>query len=184
MLYEAPKIMIDDELVIQIFFCYLLDELGNLTGEQIADIITEYDSVNLLDSILALSKMEEKEMVRAVGEKGKETYELLPTGRLMSREFFHRVPLSIREKSLTYGKKVLEIAELERSIVCRIERTNDTHCFLTVRFLNEMGGPDLMNLKIYAPDFEQAKQMRERFYEKPSDIVTKIMNTSIKTSFL
>ena len=53
-----------------------------------------------------------------------------------------------------------------------------------MRFLNEINGGELMNLKIYAPDFEQAKQMRERFYEKPSEIVTKIMNTFIKDSYL
>ena len=142
MLYETPKIFIDDTFVIQIYICYLIEQLGELTDEQIRDIASEY-------------------------------------------EFYQRIPLSIRGKSIEYGKYVLKMADLERSIICRIQRGNfNGPCYLTVKFINEVDGSDLMDLKIYAPDFEQAKQMRERFYEKPSDIVTKIMSMFIRDSYL
>ena len=184
MIYEAPKITIDDSLLIQIYLCYLLEQLGDLTEEQLSDIITECEAVNFYSFLEALSVMVEKELTSKSEEKNGTVYHLLPTGKLMAQEFYRRVPLSIREKSLEYGRKVLEMAELERSRICRIEHTRDNNIYLTVRFLNEMGGPDLMDLKIYAPDLEQAKQMRERFLEKPSDIVTKVMNFFIKNSFL
>ena len=185
MAYKSPKIIIDDKLTIQIYLCFLIDRLGDLTEEQLSDIITEHESVNFLEYLEALSIAQEKELINAEETKGKKIFSLMPKGKMMADEFFSRIPLSIREKSLEYGQYVLKMAELERSVICRIERGgyNDP-CFLTVKFLNEMGGPNLMELKIYAPDFEQAKQMRERFYEKPSDTVAKIMNMFIKDSYL
>ena len=185
MAYESPKIIIDDKLTIQIYLCFLIDRLGNLTEEQLSDIITEHESVNILEYLEALSIAQEKELIKAEENKDQKLLSLLPKGKMMADEFFSRIPLSIREKSLEYGQYVLKMAELERSVICRIERGGyNEPCFLTVKFLNEMGGPNLMELKIYAPDFEQAKQMRERFYEKPSDTVAKIMNMFIKDSYL
>ena len=185
-MYESPKIIIDDKLTIQIYLCFLLEQLGSLTDEQLSDIITEIEAVNFFEYLEALSIAKEKSLILSTEEKkGKFVLSLLPQGETMAREFFHRVPLSVREKSIEYGKYMLEMADLERSIICRIERTDyNGPCYLTVRFPNEINGGELMNLKIYAPDFEQAKQMRERFYEKPSEIVTKIMNTFIKDSYL
>ena len=184
MAYESPKIIIDDKLTIQIYLCFLIDRLGNLTDEQLSDIITEHEVVNFLEYLEALSIAQEKELIKAEENKNKKILSLLPKGKMMADEFYSRIPFSVREKSLEYGQYVLKMAELERSVICRIERGGyNEPCFLTVKFLNEMGGPDLMELKIYAPDFEQAKQMRERFYENPSDIVAKIMNMFIKDSF-
>ena len=185
MAYESPKIIIDDKLTIQIYLCFLIDRLGDLTEEQLSDIITEHESVNILEYLEGLSIAQEKELIKAEENKNQKILSLLPKGKMMADEFFSRIPLSIREKSLEYGQYVLKMAELERSVICRIERGGyNEPCFLTVKFLNEMGGPNLMELKIYAPDFEQAKQMRERFYEKPSDTVAKIMNMFIKDSYL
>ena len=185
MSYESPKITIDDKLTIQIYLCFLIDRLGKLTEEQLNDIITEHEAVNFLEYLEALSIAQEKELIRSAKNNGRKLFSLLPKGKMMADEFFSRIPLSIREKSIEYGQYVVKMAELERSVVCRIERGGlNEPCFLTVKFLNEMGGPNLMELKIYAPDFEQAKQMRERFYEKPSDTVAKIMNMFIKDSYL
>lgn len=184
-MYESPKIIIDDKLTIQIYICYLLEQLGDLTDEQLSDIIAEVESVNLFEYLEALSIAGEKELLTSRADKDKTLLSLLPQGKTMAREFSHRVPLSVREKSLEYGKHLLELAELERSIVCRIERGGcNEPCYLTVKFLNEINGSELLSLRIFAPDYEQAKEMRERFYEKPSDTVTKIMNMFIKDSYL
>lgn len=185
MLYESPKITIDDPLTIQIYICFLLDQLGDLTDEQLSDIVSEHEAVNSFDFLEALSIAVEKKMIEKKEEQNKIIYSVMPNGKLMSKEFHNRIPMSVREKSIDYGKYVLQMAELERSVICRIKRTDfDGPCYLTVKFINEIDGSELMNLKIYAPNFEQAKKMRERFYEKPSDIVTKIMNMFIKDSYL
>lgn len=184
MIYEAPKITVDDQLDIHIYVCHLLDVLGDLTDEQLSDIITECEAVNYYNYLESLSMIVEKQLVEVIKKGDVSYYHLLPQGKTMSDEFHHRIPLSVREKSIEYGKKVLEMSELERSIKCKIEKTQDKHCFVHITFLNEMGGPDLLQMRLYAPNFDEAKKMRERFYEKPSDIVTKIMQTFIKDSFI
>lgn len=185
-MYESPKIVIDDKLTVQIYLCFLLEQLGDLTYEQLSDIVTEIESLSFLDYLEALSIAQENKLISRKDPSGVDTCTLLPQGETMSKEFYNRIPLSVREKSIEYGKKVLEMAELERSVICRIEKSggNSQPCFLTVKFLNEINGNELMDLKIFAPDYEQAKRMRERFYEKPSDIVAKIMNMFIKDSYL
>ena len=42
-MFQSPKIIIDDKLTIQIYICYLLDQLGELSEEQLADIADEID---------------------------------------------------------------------------------------------------------------------------------------------
>lgn len=184
-MYESPKITIDDKLTIQIYLCYILEQLGELTEDQLSDIVTEIDAVSGLEYFEALSVCADKQLIKAVEYKNTRKLSLLPQGLTMAKEFFHRIPLSIREKTLEYGEYVLKMADLERSIICRIQRNGAGEpCYLTVSFLNEINGEELMSLKVYAPDYEQAKLMRDRFYEKPSDIVTKIMNMFIKDSYL
>ncbi|MCM1053976.1 MAG: DUF4364 family protein [Bacteroides sp.] len=184
-MFQSPKIMIDDKLTIQIYLCFLLDKLGELSEEQLADIITEIEAVSSLYLFEALSISQEKELIKACFKKNKKLYTLLPTGKTLTDEFFNRIPLSVREKSIEYGKYLLKMSDLERSVICRIERTDyNGPCYLTVKFLNELNGDNLMDLRIYAPDYEQAKLMRERFFEKPSDIVAKIMKMFIKDSYL
>lgn len=184
-MFQSPKITIDDKLTVQIYICYLLDQLGELSEEQMADIVTEIESVNPLNFFEALSIAKEKSLISSRDEKNKIVLNLLPMGKTMTDEFFTRIPLSLREKSVEYGKQVLKMADLERSIICRIERTDyNGPCYLTVKFLNELNGDKLMDLRIYAPDYEQAKLMRERFFEKPSDTVAKIMKMFIKDSYL
>ncbi len=184
-MFQSPKIIIDDKLTIQIYICFLLDQLGELSEEQLADIVDEIEAVNSLDLFESISIAAEKKLICSRSEKNKTILSLLSMGKTMSDEFHSRIPLSVREKSVEYGKQVLKMADLERSIICRIERTDyDGPCYLTVKFLNELNGDNLMNLRIYAPDYEQARLMRERFFEKPSDIVTKIMKMFIKDSYL
>ena len=183
MINEAPKITVEDKLDIQFYICFLLDQLGKLTENQLSDIITECETVNYYDYLEALSIVVEKKLAEKSEEKSELVYSLMPHGKMMSEEFYQHIPLSVREKSVEYGKKVLELSEVERALQCRIERTQEAHCFVTVRFINEMGGPDLVNLRLYAPNLEEAKKMKERFYERPSEIITKIMQLFIKDNY-
>ncbi len=184
-MYNTPKIFIEDKLTLQIYLCFLLDKLGDLMEDQLSEIVTETNTAGGLEYLEALSLNQEKEMIKSEETKKGTVLSLLPRGLTMSREFYHRIPCSIRDKSVEYGKYLLKMADMERSVICRILRDDfNGPCYLTVRFLNEIKGNELMNLKIYAPDYEQAKQMRERFYERPTDIVTNIMNMFIKDSYL
>lgn len=177
---DVPSIMLDDIFDIRVFVCYLLDSFGSLTEKQINDISVLSDAVNYFELVEALSGMEEKELVSIEKNGNVKTYTLLPQGKIVLKEFLQHIPRSIQEKSTTAGEKVLEQAKLERSIKCHITKSSDGHYNLTVKFLNEFGGPDLLEIKVFAPTREQAQEMQKRFLENPTDIITNTMNSFIK----
>ncbi|MDE7281143.1 MAG: DUF4364 family protein, partial [Ruminiclostridium sp.] len=103
-MYESPKITIDEKLTIQIYLCYILEQLGELTEDQLSDIVTEIDAVSGLEFFEALSLSVEKQLIEICVEKNVKRLSLLPQGLTMAKEFFRRIPLSIREKTLEYGQ--------------------------------------------------------------------------------
>lgn len=182
---EIPKITITDPLTVEIYLCYLIEQLGEITSEQLSSIIMEHEFISYFDYMSGMIEARKKNLISQKDENGENHVYLLENGKILAREFSNRIPLSIREKSIAYGKEVLKTAELERAVVCRIERGmfESDPCYLTVKFKNEMGGMDLMDLKVYSPDYEQAKKMRERFLERPSEIIADIMNMFIKDKY-
>lgn len=69
MINEAPKITVEDKLDIQFYICFLLDQLGKLTENQLSDIITECETVNYYDYLEALSIVVEKKLAEKSEEK-------------------------------------------------------------------------------------------------------------------
>lgn len=177
---DVPRIMLDDVFDIRIFICYLLDSFGTLSGKQINDIAVLSDSVNYFDLVDALSGMEGKDLVSVTQEGNEKIYGLLPHGELALNEFLSRIPRSIQEKSYDAGKKVIEQTRLDKSIRCFITKNENNTYTLTVRFLNEIGGPDMMKIEVFAPTREQAEKMQKRFLQNPSEIVANTMNLFIK----
>ena len=176
----VPSIMLDDVFDIKVFICYLLDSFGKLTEKQINDIAVMSDSVNYFDLVDAISGMEDKNLVSVTPIGSEKIYELQPQGELVLNEFLTHIPRSIQEKSYIAGKKVIEQSKLDKSIKCFITKNeNDTYT-LAVRFLNEIGGPDMLKIEVFAPTREQAQQMQKHFLEHPSEIVTNTMNLFIK----
>ncbi len=169
-----PKIEIKDRFAVQVYALYLLNELGELTEYQMNEIALEEECVSVFLLIEALGSLEEKLLV----EKNDTIYKITDNGKVMLREFKNTVPLSIRENSLETGLKILARDEFERSVKCRIIEEKGTY-FLSVRFLNEMGGPDLLDTKIYAPNEEQAQKMYEHFMSDPSEIIAQVMKLFI-----
>lgn len=173
---EAPKITITEKFDIQVLICYLLSHLGKLSEPNLIEIITDDEAVNYFDLISALAQMEEKELISIEKTDGVELYTVLPKGEMMAAEFEQKIPLSVREKTMELGKKIKTRAELERSVHWHIEEIKGGKgCYFCVEFINEMGGDDIMQMKVYAPSFENALEMQTRFLRKPSDILTKII---------
>lgn len=169
-----PKIEIKDRFTAQVFILYLLNELDKLTESQMNEIAQEEECVSVFLLIEALGNLEEKGLV----EKNDSTYKIKENGKIMLREFKNTVPVSIKERSLEAGLKILARDELERSVRCRVVEEKGNY-FLNVRFLNEMGGADLMSINVFAPNEEQAHRMHEHFMKNPSETITHIMKLFI-----
>ena len=54
---------------------------------------------------------------------------------------------------------------------------------LCVQFLNEVSGEIILDMKVFAPDEEKAKEMKERFLSRPSRVITRTMNMFLKDDY-
>jgi len=171
---EVPKIRLTDTFKITALICYLLRELGPLTEYQITKILTLDEAVNHFDLTEAFGVLENKNLAEFVERKGERFYELGENGKTIAAEI-GSVPLSVREKSIKEGKKILSEIEVRKTLSWNVQKREGQGYNFNIKLLNEFGGPDLMEINLYAPSEESALDIQKRFLERPLDIVMKTM---------
>ncbi|MCL2639090.1 MAG: DUF4364 family protein [Oscillospiraceae bacterium] len=170
---KEPKIILTDSFKITVLICYLLNELGALTEYQLTKILTLDEVVNHFDLTEAFGVLENKKLADFVERKGERFYEINDNGRTIAAEA-GSVPLSVRENSMREGKKILAEVELRKTVSWKVQKREKGYNF-NIRLLNELGGVDLMEINLYAPSEEGARDIERRFLERPLDIVRKTM---------
>lgn len=183
MSYPVPKIRISDPFIAAVLLCYLLENLGKLTDEQLTELVTLDEMVGYFELAEAFGYLEDKGLAEFSVEGLRKIYKLNETGRMIVGEFQQSVPLTIREKTLAEGRSMTAMIELKRSVDWRIDKAEKGYIF-TARFLNEFGGPDIMDVRIYAPTIENAEDIQRRFLETPVDIIRRTMDLYTKDSYL
>jgi len=173
---KEPKIKLTDSFKITVLICYLLNELGALTEYQLTKILTLDEVVNHFDMTEAFGVLENKNLANFVEKKGERFYEINDNGRTIAAEA-GSVPPSVRENSMREGRRILAEVELRKTVKWKIQKREDSEkgYNFNIRYLNEFGGPDIMEINLYAPSEEGAIDIQRRFLERPLDIVRKIM---------
>ncbi len=183
---ETPKIKIYDSFDICVYFCFMLNTLGELGDCVVSELVQTLETVNYFELMSETGRMEKKELIsiRQDKERGERVYSLLPNGKVLAEEFLSHIPLSIQEKTEETGKEVIARIEREKSIHCYINYDFRRDRYdLNVKFLNELNGQVILDINVFAPDEEQAKDMKERFLSKPTFIIQRIMNMFLKDDF-
>ncbi len=183
---KISPIKIDNSFEICVYFCFMLNRLGDLGDCVISELVQTLESVNYFELMSETVRMEKKKLisVRQDKERGERVYSLLPDGKVLAEEFEQKLPLSIREKTMEAGKEVMERIEREKSVRCYISYDCRRERYdLNVKFLNELNGQIILDINLFAPDEEQAKEMKERFLSKQSFIIQRIMNMFLKDDF-
>ena len=180
-----PKITIENETDICVYFCFMLSELGELCDSTINEIILSVDSVNYFELISSIGFMEEKSLITIKkGENNENIYSLTPDGEKLAKAFYMHIPLSVREKTVKTGKDIIERLEREKAIRCFIDYDNAKKRYdLIVRFINEINGEPILEMKLFAPDEKTAQEMKERFLKDPPHIIKRTMNMFLKDDY-
>ncbi|MCL2018688.1 MAG: DUF4364 family protein [Oscillospiraceae bacterium] len=173
----SNKITLTDSFKITVLICYLLNELGPLTEYQLTKILTLNETVNHFDMTEAFGILENKKLASFVARKDERFFEINSEGRTIAAEA-GSVPPEIRETSLREGKRILAEIELKKTVSWKVQKREKGYNF-NIRFLNEFGGPDIMEINLYAPSEEGALDIQRRFLERPLDIIRKIMTMFI-----
>lgn len=181
-----PQIQVDNSFDICVYFCFMLKEFGDITDNFLSEIVISLESVNYFELMSEVGKMEKKQLISVKNdkEKGEHVYSLLPDGKTLADEFYNHIPLSIREKTIEMGNDVLKRIEREKSIKCYVNYDYKRKRYdLCVKFLNEVNGDIILDMKVFSPDEEKAKEMKERFLSRSSRVITRIMNMFLKDDF-
>lgn len=157
---------LNDLHTVKILLCYLLYKLErDVTAAQLYDICVNHGVINYFFYQDALdSLLDNGTLLRAQDAAGNETIVLAAKGMKCAREFRTYIPRYFRRLMLTeavtyfYNEKIKSEVTVE---YIRLEKGWHVH----IRCL-EVGG-DLLEMKIYAPDEEQAKLIGKKIASNP-----------------
>ncbi len=181
---EISPIKVNEDFDLCVYFCYILDCFGDLGDSVISEIVLSLESANYFELMTQVGVMEEKKLitVRNDKEKGERFYSITEEGKTLSEQFSEtRIPLTIREKTVATGKEVIERLKREKSVRCYINYDYIRGRYdLNVKFLNEINGEIILDIKLYAPSEEKAIEMKERFLGNSPAVIKHIMNMFLK----
>ena len=181
---EISPIKVTEEFDLCVYFCYILDCFGDLGDSVISEIVLSLESANYFELMTQVGIMEEKKLITVKNdkEKGERFYYLTEEGKTLAHQFSEtHIPLTIREKTVATGKEVIERIKREKSIRCYIDYDYIRRRYdLNVKFLNEINGEVILDIKLYAPSEEKAIEMRDRFLGNSPNMIKHIMNMFLK----
>lgn len=162
---------------VKILLCYLLNRLNKpITADQLYEIAVSDGNVNYFIYSEAMEDLLKNETIVKETDNGTEYLILAEKGKAGAEQFRQYVPKSFRDKILSSALKFFAKLKRENEVICELiplENGYYVHC----RILDI--SDDLMELKIFAPDEEQAKLIKEKIIMNPTGFYGKIMNFAL-----
>lgn len=158
---------------VRILLCYLLDKLEKpITPVQLYDIVVGNEIVNYFYFTEALNDLTKNNTITAQKIDGVEYYVLSPKGKCGTEEFKQYVPKSFRDRVLKEALKYFAKLKQQNEVQCEI--TELKHGFyVEFKILDE--NDNLIEMKLFAPDKEQAKIIKHQIMLNPTDFYSKII---------
>ena len=154
---------------IKILIGYLLGRLDTpLTREQLDEVICGEELANYFEMSQALCelvdngniKIEDNELI--ITEKGRENSETLE----------HDIPYTVREKAFNTAVRLQTRLRRERENKIEIERV-EKGCNVILSVVD--ADDEIMSIKLFVADYDQALAVKERFLADPVNIYSNIV---------
>ena len=166
-----------DSHAVKILLCYLLKKLDRpISPEQLYEIAVGSEIINYFFYTEAIDELVKNQTILIENKDGQEVYVLTEKGRYGADEFKQYVPKSFRDKLLTCALKFFAKLKRENEVICEFIELKNGY-YVQCRILDV--GDDLLNMKIFAPDLEQAKFIQEKIMINPTDFYGKIMGFAL-----
>lgn len=154
---------------IKILIGFLLSRLDTpLTREQLDEVICGEELANYFEMSQALGELADngnliiKDNGLFITEKGKSNSETLE----------HDIPFTVREKALNAAVRLQTRLRRERENRIQIDRL-EKGCNVTVSVVDS--DDEIMSVKLFVGDYEQALAVKEKFLEDPVRIYSNIV---------
>ncbi|MGN0674472.1 MAG: DUF4364 family protein [Oscillospiraceae bacterium] len=158
---------------VKVLICYLLDKLNRpVTEEQLYEIALNSEVINYFYYTEAMGDLLKNQSVIKV-QRGGETY-IEPTekGRFGADYFNESIPYYFRKQLLKAA--MYYFARLKRESEADIEITETPNgCEVNCKIKDTRF--DLMRISLYAPDYDQAKLIKDKILLNPADFYSKVV---------
>ncbi len=163
-----------DEMSVKILICYFLRQINRpITPTQLAEIATTDGTVNYFVYSSVVESMLESGMLSLEKNGDEEYYVLSEAARAGADSFKQQVPKRFRNKILSAGLKFFARLKNENDVKVTVSEQEKGYL---VGITCQDCGLTLMDLKIYAPDEEQAKLLAEKIRLNPTDFYAKVID--------
>lgn len=164
-----------DSYAVKILICYFLRQINRpITPEQLTEIATADGVINYFVYTEAMNQMlEAGTLTLEIDEEGITHYVLSPIAKAGADDFKKIVPKSFRDRILASGLKFFAKLKNDQDVKCMVEKCDRG---FSVRCICTDGSLVLMDLKLFAPDEEQAHMLRDRIMLDPTAFYGKVLD--------
>ena len=179
--FITPNMLsLTDSYAVKILICYFLKEIDRpVTPEQLTEIATADGILNYFYYTEAINAMLEAKTILIENIDGIDYYVLSDIGRNGAESFKTIVPKSFRDKILSAGLKLFAKIKIEQDVTCEVKKLEKGYC---VECRCDDMDVVLMDLKLFAPDFEQANLIKEKIMQNPTEFYSKVLNYAIENT--
>jgi hypothetical protein len=171
---KLPKITITDEAKIITLVCYLLENIGSLTEEQLIETVTVDEIVPQFKLTDALTTIEKKGLA-TLSDK---VYKITKSGQAWLSEFENTLAVTLRNKLLSEGKEVVRLFDIRKTVRWGVSK-NDSSWVFHACLLNEIDGTPVMEIKIYSKTEAGVVRAQEKFLKDPAKALGDSINNFI-----
>lgn len=159
---------------IKILVCYLADKLDKpLTKNELYEVVCGEEIANYFELTQAVEQLSENNNI-SINEA--EEISITEMGKTNLKTLQNDLPFVIREKAFLSAVKLQTRTRRESEHRINIERT-ENGCYITLSVLD--GEDEIMSVRTFVADYEQALSVKEKFLADPvkiySDIITLLM---------
>lgn len=176
--FTSPEMLsLNDTYAVKILICYFLRQINRpITPLQLTEIATADGTVNYFLFSEVIEQMLSSGMLSLVDIDGEEYYSLSESAKSGADDFKKLVPKVFRNRILSSGLKFF----------ARLKNDNDVKVTITehgkgyfVGCTCKDGDYTLMDLRLYAPDLEQANMLADKIKLNPADFYGKVIDFAL-----
>ncbi len=178
-MYRYPEIDPDvlnpkEVYEVKLLMAYFLNQTDiPCTYPQLLEIFTGEGVVDYFLFTESLKEMLDSGMLERIQSDGVEKYVLSEKGKAGADSFKTLVNKSVRDRILASGMRLFARLKNEQTVSTSIQQL-DKGCAVGCTVLDS--GTELMSLKLFAPDREQAEHIRRKLAANPDELYGRILN--------
>ncbi|SDB51310.1 protein of unknown function [Ruminococcaceae bacterium FB2012] len=163
-----------DVYEVKILLAYFLNRIDRpVTPAQMLEIIRSDDCVSYFLYVEAVEQMKNNGTLALVEREGTEYYVLTDAGREGAESLKDLVSKSVRDRIYASGLKLFAKLRAEREMKFEITPQGTGY---SVRCFLEEGSVTLLDLRLFAPDREQADFIKSKILMNPSEFYSRVLD--------